>query len=110
MKSTVKQQMQSHAQFLKRKMIMSRITGILACLIAIASMVLMYLKITSEWMCVIIICYSMALIFSSNSFLQNIKIGNPWQRINMACAIFFYIAVVALIVYGFISGDLSVQF
>ena len=103
-------QAQNYAAFLRRKMILSRLTGILSCIIAIAGIVLMYLGLVSEWMCIIVIGYAMAMIFTSNSFLQGIKIGNPWQRINMVCAIFFYIAVLALIIYGFIAGELVVQF
>ncbi len=99
-----------YAAFLRRKMIMSRIVGIMACLLAIATMILMYFKMVSEWISIIVICYAMATIFSNNSFLQGIKTGNAWQRINMACAIFFYVAIIALIVYGFISGQLTTQF
>ena len=100
----------SYNSFLKRKMFMSRILGIFSCMLAIASIVMLYFNAVSEWMCIIIIGYAMATVFSSNSFLQGIKIGNPWQRINMVCAIFFYIAVIGLIVYGFITGELTTQF
>lgn len=105
-----KQINQDHISYLKRKMIVSRLTGIFACLIGLASIVLLYLKLLDEWMCIIIIGYAMATAFSSNSFLQGAKVGNPWQRLNFACAIFFYIVVVVLIVYGFISGELIIQF
>ncbi len=100
----------TYGAFLRRKMIFARIMGILACAIAIASIVLMYYKMLSEWLCVIMIGYGMATAFSSNSFLQDIKIGNPWQRINMACAVFFYFGVFFLIIYGFVTGNLSTQF
>jgi len=102
--------MQTYSAFLRRKMILSRILGIFACLIAIASIVLMHLKFVSEWMCIIFISYAMATIFSNNSFLQGIKIGNPWQRINMISSIFFYLCVFALIIIGFIEGQLTLQF
>ena len=101
---------QNYAAFLKRKMIMSRIIGILACLMAIAAIILMYYKMVSEWMCTIVIGYAMATIFSNNSFLQGVKTGNPWQRINLICAVFFYIVVIGLIIYGFTTGQLSTQF
>jgi hypothetical protein len=96
--------------FLRRKMIFARIMGILACGVAIASIVLMYYKLLSEWLCIIMIGYGMATAFSSNSFLQDIKIGNPWQRINMICAVFFYLVVFFLIIYGFVTGNLSTMF
>ena len=101
---------QSYGSYLKRKMIMTRILGIFACLIALGSIALMYYNLVSEWICIIAIGYAMATAFSSNSFLQGVKVGNPWQRINMVCAIFFYMAVLALIVYGFICGELSLNF
>lgn len=101
---------QNYAAFLRRKMIMSRIIGIFACLIAIAAIVLLYFRFVTEWLCIIVIGYAMATIFSNNSFLQGVKTGNPWQRINMMCAIFFYVAVIALIVYGFATGELATQF
>lgn len=100
----------NHSAYLKRRMIMSRVLGIMACIFALASIFLMYYKLISEWMCIITISYAMATAFTSNGFLQGIKVGNPWQRINMACAIFFYILVVGLVVLGFINGQLSFSF
>lgn len=102
--------MQNYTAFLKRKMITSRIMGMLSCFLIVACLVLMHLKLINSWMGVIGICYSMATIFSSNSFIQDIRTGNPWQRINTACAIFFYIGVVALIIYGFVAGEIGLQF
>jgi hypothetical protein len=91
---------------------MSRTVGILSSLLGLASIVAYFLKFeyVGEWMLMIIITYCMAAVFSSNSFLQDIKVGNPWQRINAICSIFFFICVIFLIVYGFISGQLSTWF
>lgn len=109
-KSKPKSPMQAQAAFFKRKMIMSRIMGFLCCFIAIASIIVYYLKIIDEWMSVITISYCAATIFVVNSFLQDIKVGNPWQRVNGACAIILYLFTVFLIVYGFVTGGLTTRF
>lgn len=102
--------MNNYAKHLKHKMMMARLLGILACLVAIAGIVLKYLGIVSDWLCIISIAYSMATIFLFNSSLQDIRIGNPWQRINAICALLLYAFVIFLIVYGFTSGQLQTNF
>ena len=102
--------LQAQAQFFKRKMIVSRILGIFCCLMVIAGLAVYYLKLFNEWFCAIIICYSIATIFIANSFLQDIKVGNPWQRINGFCGILLYLFTIFLIVWGFVNGNLTVQF
>ncbi len=102
--------LQQEAVHLRKKMISSRLTGILACIVALASIVVFYLKVINEWMCIIAIAYCLATIFTANSFIQDVKVGNPWQRINGICSILFYILVVFLIAYGFISKNLVLQF
>lgn len=100
----------NYSAFLKRKMISSRIMGILVCLLALASIVAYYFKFVNEWLCMIVLSYCIATIFISNSFLQDIKVGNPWQRINSIFAIFFFLVVIFLIVYGFVTGNLATKF
>lgn len=102
--------MNNYAKHLKHKMMMARLLGILACLVAIAGIVFKYLGIVSDWLCIISIAYSMATIFLFNSSLQDIRIGNPWQRINAICALLLYAFVIFLIVYGFTSGQLQTNF
>lgn len=104
-------------KYLKRKMVMSRILGILGCLMGLLSLVLyalqranMISEVISDWLLLILLTYSMAIAFTFNSGLQGIKVGNPWQRINAFCAIFFYLLVVFLIAYGFASGNLNIGF
>lgn len=105
-----KNQIQQYNKYLCRRMMISRIIGILACMLGIASLILMYFGKVSEWMCIIMLTYAMATSFSSNSFLQNIKSANAWHRLNTVCSVIFYIFVIALIIYGFITGELSTQF
>lgn len=99
-----------YGKYLCRRMMISRIMGIFACALGIASLILMYFGKVSEWMCIIVLTYAMATAFSSNSFLQNIKSANAWHRINTICSVIFYILAIVLIVYGFITGNLSTQF
>lgn len=105
-----KKDIQDYSGFLKRKMIMSRIMGVISCLIGITCLILYYFKVVNEWMCLIILTYCMANCFMLNSNLQGIKVGNPWQRVNAYCSIFFYLFVVFLISYGFASGNLAILF
>lgn len=104
-------------KYLKRKMMMLRIIGIIGCLAGVACLVVYALQksniigeVISDWLLLINITYSMGVAFTSNSGLQGIKIGNPWQRLNAICAIFFYFLVVFLIGYGFASGNLYIKF
>lgn len=109
-KSKQKKHLQSQAAFLRRKMRLSRAIGILCCMFAIACIILYYLKTISEWLCIINIAYCAGTIFVANSFLQDIKVGNPWQRINAICGILMYAFSIFLIVWGFKEGLLSTRF
>lgn len=96
--------------YLKRKMMFARILGIIACLVALAGIVLRYLNLFNTWLCLILISYCLGIIFTFNSNLQNVKVGNPWQRINSICAVVMYMLVAFLIIYGFVEGILQTQF
>lgn len=102
--------MKEYSIYLKRKMMVSRIMGIFCCLLAIGAIAIYYLKTINNWLCVITIAYCVATIFTANSFLQDIKVGNPWQRINGACSIILYLLTVFVIVLGFVEGHLTTQF
>lgn len=104
-------------KYLRRKLMISRAIGILGCVVGLVSLILYALQkvnvvghIMTDWLFLILLTYSMAVAFTSNSGLQGIKVGNPWQRINTICALFFYLFVIFLIAYGFASGNLTVQF
>ncbi len=102
--------MQELSAYLKRKMMISRIFGIFACLVAITGLVLKFLELLDDWLCLMMIVYSLGTIFALNGNLQDIKVGNPWQRINFACSVIMYLFVIFIIIYGFCIGELSVQF
>ncbi len=102
--------LQKEARYLKKRMITSRMIGILACLFSLAGIVVYYMSWINEWLCIIIISYCLGNIFTSNSFIQDMKVGNPWHRVNGVCSIIFYLLTVALIIYGFVTHNLSLQF
>lgn len=102
--------LQKDAAQMRRKMISSRVIGIFCCLLAIACIAVYYFKVINEWLCIVILTYCMGTIFTSNSFIQDVKVGNPWQRINGIVSVILYLLVAALIVYGFVTGNLSLQF
>ena len=116
--NTKKNAWQEDFEYKKRKMVKSRLIGILCCLLVLTCVVIYSLNATkvideillSPWMCIIAISYCLGTIFSANSFLQNIKVGNPWQRINALFSVLFYVLVAFLIVYGFITKELKLQF
>ena len=106
-----------YGKYLKRKMVISRVMGILGCLIGLACIAVYILQrfsiithILNDWMLLVMVTYTMAMAFTVNSGLQGIKVGNPWQRINTIFAMFFYLFVVFLISYGFASGNLTLKF
>lgn len=106
-----------YGKYLKRRMMMARILGIVGCVEGIICMIIFILQKTkvmgeviNDWMCLIILTFCMAQAFTLNSGLQWVKLGNPWQKINSICAIFFYLFVVFLISYGFASGNMTLKF
>lgn len=101
---------QKEAQYLKKKMITQRISGIITCLLALTSIGVYYFEIINGWMCVIVLAYCLSSVFTANSFIQDIKVGNPWQRVNSICSIAFYVLTVGLIIYGFVTHNLELQF
>lgn len=102
--------LQKEAKYLKKRMLISRVIGILACILSLTGIVVYYLSLINEWLCIILIAYCLGNIFTSNSFIQDMKVGNPWHRVNGVCSIIFYILTVALIIYGFVTHNLSLQF
>ncbi len=102
--------LQKEAKYLKKRMTISRVIGIFACLLALTGIAVYYLSLINEWLCMILIAYCLGSIFTSNSFIQDMKVGNPWHRVNGVCSIIFYLLVVALIIYGFATNNLSLQF
>ena len=102
--------MDDYVAYLKRRMMVARLMGILACLVAIAGILLKYFNLINEWLCIISIAYAMGTIFASNSNLQDIRVGNPWQGVNALAAALLYVFVIFLIAYGFAEGLITTQF
>lgn len=102
--------LKEQARFYKRKMMLSRIIGIFCCLMALGSIALYYFRPSTQWLSLITITYCAGMVFTANSFLQDIKVGNPWQRVNAFCSIILYLFTVFLIIYGFVEGQLITNF
>ncbi len=102
--------MQGITDYRKRRMIFSRLFGIAMCIVCIVCLVAYYKEMFNEWLLMVILAFCMGTIFSTNSFLQDIKVGNPWQRVNSIVSVMFYVLMAFLIVYGFVSGELTLQF
>ena len=107
---TKKSVMQGISDYRLRRMIFSRLFGIGLCIACIVCLVAYYKEIFNEWLVMIILSFCMGTLFSLNSFIQDIKVGNPWQRVNGIVSVMFYLLVGFLIVYGFVSGELQLQF
>ena len=102
-----------YGKYLKRKMMMARIFGIFGCLLGLVCITLYGLQkgniveeVINDWMLLVMLTYCMATAFTYNSGLQGIKAKNPWQRVNAACAIFFFLFVIFLLAYGIAIGYL----
>ena len=101
------QRMNDYSKVLKKRLIVSRLIGILACLVGIACIVLFayfHEQTNWQWLCLILMAYSLGTIFMQNCNLQAIKVGNPWQRVNGACAILMYILDIIILVYALSTG------
>ena len=91
-------------RYMKSKLVFARLAGLLSCLICAAALVLLYFKIVDKWMCIILVTFSMAGIFISNSFLQNVKRGRAWQIVNLVISLVCYVAVITFITIAFMEG------
>lgn len=103
-------EMQQMAKFMKRQLVFSRIIGVLFCLLCAGTLALMYFEIFDHWTCMMIISFSLAGIFISNSYLQGIKTGKKWQVLNMVLAFICYCAVIVFVVIGFVQGTIKFGF
>lgn len=107
--SSYSNQIQGYSKSLKKRMIVSRLFGIFGCCVGIASIVLysFYKETTHwQWLCLIMMTYSLGMIFMQNCNLQAVKVGNPWQRVNGLCAILLFALDVMLITYALTTGKI----
>ena len=58
---------QKEAQYLKKKMITQRISGIITCLLALTSIGVYYFEIINGWMCVIVLAYCLGSVLDRKS-------------------------------------------
>lgn len=105
--SAYTEQINDYSKVLKKRMITARLVGILGCLIAITCIILYaynHDQTQWQWICLILMTYSLGTIFLQNCNLQTIKVGNPWQRVNGICAILLYAVDVVIITYALCMG------
>ncbi|MBE7074197.1 MAG: hypothetical protein E7379_03815 [Clostridiales bacterium] len=101
---------QEWGRYMKSKMRFARFMGFLFCLVVLGALALLYFEMLDRWTCMILLCFSMATIFMSNSYLQGIKVGKRWQVVNLILAFVFYIAVITLVTLAIVEGSLSLWF
>lgn len=100
--------MGAYSKFLKKKLNFSRATGFFASACAVVLVVLHFLNLIHPWLTIVNIGYLIGMTFTSNVTCQDIKVGSPWQKFNAALAVIFYMLAIALLVCGFVLGELSV--
>ena len=97
----------SYGAHLRKRLYRSRFQGFFFSLVAIAVLVMFFVKVISPWMVTIFIGYLLGTIFMNNITYQDIKVGSPWPKINAALSVVCYILAIGLMIYGFINGELS---
>ena len=73
-------QVQQWGKFLKRKLIYSKLLGVTYCLICALAMVGLYFDFLNDYMCMIMIFFSIAAIFIANSSIQGIRYSKNGKR------------------------------
>ena len=99
--------MDYYSQFLKKKILKTRLIGIFSSLIGLSHLMLYYFGLMNHWLCAVMICYIIAINFLINSTYQEIFSGIKLSRLNLAIAVLFLLGTIALIVYAIISGNLA---
>ena len=100
--------MSAYKTYLKKKFTRARIYGLLFSLAGIAIVLLYFLTDLNRWLLMISLGYVMGAIFMSNITYQDIRVGSPWPKINACFAVLFYFLSIAIMIYGFTTGELSI--
>ena len=100
--------MSIYKTYLKKKFTRSRIYGLLFSFAGIAIILLYFLTDLNKWLLMISLGYVMGAIFMSNITYQDIRVGSPWPKINACFSILFYFLSIAIMIYGFTTGELSI--
>lgn len=99
--------MGSYKKILKQRFTRARVYGTITSLWAIALVLMYFLTQMDKWLLIVMIGYALGAIFMSNITYQDIKSGSPWPKINACIAVLFYLISIALMIYGFVIGELS---
>lgn len=110
-KKNVSPAVRAWGKYMKGKLVFARLMGLIFCLVCAGTLALLYFNVfDTPWIPMIMIAFSMACIFISNSFLQGTRKGKSWQAVNLGFSIVCYLAVITFVVLGFVDGSISFGF
>lgn len=92
----------------KKRMNFVRIYGLLISAIGVVAIFLYFFKVLNPWFCVILLTYCMGMSFYQNSTYQELKIGRAYGIINIVFAVIFFIATIGIIVYSFVTKNITI--
>lgn len=99
--------MDFYSKMLKKKLLKTRLLGILAGGVGIAYVLFYYFKVIAPWLCVIMLSYVIALNFMLNSTYQEIFSGIKLSKVNLALATLFLLGSIGLMVYAIMTGKIT---
>lgn len=85
----------------------ARLMGLFASAAGVAYIFFYFFNLVAPWLCVIIIPYTIALIFMFNSTYQEISSGVKLSKVNLSFAVLFFLATLGLLAFSFFSGNLT---
>ncbi len=98
--------MDIYSKALKRRIVKTRLVGILSAILATLCVFFYYFNVLDHWVCIIMLSYSMAISFTLNSSYQDINGALHWSKFSLLFAVVFFVATLALIIYAFASGNI----
>ena len=98
--------MDAYGRVLKQKMYGVRINGLLVSLVGIASIVFYFFQVINPFLCLVLLCYSIGIVFILNSTYQEVRSGKIYSKLNLAFSFLFLAITVGLVVYCFVKGYL----
>ena len=99
--------MDFYSKMLKKRILMTRLISILTSAVGVGYVFFYYFNLVDQWLCGIMILYTIAMILMFNSNYQEIFSGIKLSKLNLAFAVLFFLSTVALMVYSIVSGNLT---
>ena len=98
--------MDAYSKALRKRLVKTRLTGIVAGALAAMCIVFFVLELMNPWICAIVLSYSMGLSCVLNSMQQDIRDAKRWKSFSQFLSVIFFLATIALVVYAFVSGEI----